>query len=169
MVLLYMVIQICSALAYLEKKQFIHRDRAARNCLVGERNTVKVADFGLTRYVLDDEYTSTGTKFPIKWASPEVLHFTKFSSKSDVWAYGILLWEIFSGGKSPYPSMNNMEVVNQVTRHNYRMDRPHMCPSEIYRIMGLCWHEKPEKRPPFSELLQMVTILQDQESTDFVE
>ncbi|XP_022084812.1 cytoplasmic tyrosine-protein kinase BMX-like [Acanthaster planci] len=168
-ILLDMAIQICSALAYLERKKFIHRDLAARNCLVGERNTVKVADFGLTRYVLDDEYTSTGTKFPIKWAPPEVLHFTKFSSKSDVWAYGILLWEIFSGGKTPYPQMNNVEVVDQVTRQQYRMEQPAMCPSSMYSVMYYCWHEKPEKRPSFADLMQLLTQLQDQESTDFVQ
>lgn len=76
-------------MAYLERHNYIHRDLAARNCLVGSENVVKVADFGLARYVLDDQYTSSGgTKFPIKWAPPEVLNYTRFSSKSDVWAYG---------------------------------------------------------------------------------
>ena len=76
-------------MSYLERHNYIHRDLAARNCLVGSENTVKVADFGLARYVLDDQYTSSGgTKFPIKWAPPEVLNYTRFSSKSDVWAYG---------------------------------------------------------------------------------
>ncbi|XP_071786997.1 tyrosine-protein kinase TXK-like [Asterias amurensis] len=168
-ILLHMAVQICSALFYLETKKFIHRDLAARNCLVGERNVVKVADFGLTRYVLDDEYTSTGTKFPIKWAPPEVLHYTKFSSKSDVWAYGILLWEIFSGGQTPYPKMNNVEVVDQVTRKQYRMEQPPCCPRDIYCIMYRCWQEKPEQRPSFGDLMSMVTQLQDQESTNFIE
>lgn len=79
-------------MSYLERHNYIHRDLAARNCLVGSENTVKVADFGLARYVLDDQYTSSGgTKFPIKWAPPEVLNYTRFSSKSDVWAYGTLI------------------------------------------------------------------------------
>lgn len=87
--LLDMCIQVSKGMAYLERHNYIHRDLAARNCLVGSENVVKVADFGLARYVLDDQYTSSGgTKFPIKWAPPEVLNYTRFSSKSDVWAYG---------------------------------------------------------------------------------
>lgn len=87
--LLDMCIQVCKGMVYLERHNYIHRDLAARNCLVGSENVVKVADFGLARYVLDDQYTSSGgTKFPIKWAPPEVLNYTRFSSKSDVWAYG---------------------------------------------------------------------------------
>lgn len=83
-------------MSYLERHNYIHRDLAARNCLVGSENTVKVADFGLARYVLDDQYTSSGgTKFPIKWAPPEVLNYTRFSSKSDVWAYGKGKYTIF--------------------------------------------------------------------------
>lgn len=83
-------------MAYLERHNYIHRDLAARNCLVGSENVVKVADFGLARYVLDDQYTSSGgTKFPIKWAPPEVLNYTRFSSKSDVWAYG-MFWPFFT-------------------------------------------------------------------------
>lgn len=91
--LLDMCIQVCKGMAYLERHNYIHRDLAARNCLVGSENVVKVADFGLARYVLDDQYTSSGgTKFPIKWAPPEVLNYTRFSSKSDVWAYGELIF-----------------------------------------------------------------------------
>ena len=96
LILLNMCSQVCSAMAYLEARNYIHRDLAARNCLVGHGGVVKVADFGLARYVIDDEYTSSGgTKFPIRWAPPEVLWYTRFSSKSDVWAYGILMWGKF--------------------------------------------------------------------------
>uniref|UniRef100_H2ZIU5 Tyrosine-protein kinase n=1 Tax=Ciona savignyi TaxID=51511 RepID=H2ZIU5_CIOSA len=137
--LLDMSYQICSAMKYLESQNMIHRDLAARNCLVGRNMVVKVADFGLTRYVLDDEYTSSlGSKFPIKWAAPEVLNYTKFSSKSDVWAFGILVWELFTGGKMPYRALSNTEVVERVA-HGHRLERPQSCPHDVYRLMLKTW------------------------------
>ncbi|XP_035206286.1 tyrosine-protein kinase Btk29A-like isoform X1 [Stegodyphus dumicola] len=151
-VLLDMCIQVCSGMAYLEQQNYIHRDLAARNCLVGEASVVKVADFGLARYVIDDEYTSSGgAKFPIKWAPPEVLGYTRFSSKSDVWAYGVLMWEIFTCGKVPYGRATNAEVVEQVQR-GQRLDVPRACPWEVYVVMKSCWEELPENRPPFRAL-----------------
>ncbi|XP_070552499.1 tyrosine-protein kinase Tec-like [Ptychodera flava] len=159
--------QVCSAMTYLEHKNFIHRDLAARNCLVGERMIVKVADFGLTRYVIDDEYTSSGgSKFPIKWAPPEVLHYTRFSSKSDVWAFGILMWEVFTAGKMPYPSMSNVEVVTQVTHRGYRLEKPNACPQNVYQIMSECWKEKPEQRPPFRRLHKKLEHLLSEDYSD---
>eukprot|EP00731_Ephydatia_muelleri_P030665 Em0022g179a len=150
--ILDMAVQICSAMKYLEANGFIHRDLAARNCLVGERNVVKVADFGLARFVTDDEYTaSEGTKFPIKWAAPEVITHAKFSSKSDVWSYGILQWELWTGGKTPYPTFTNPQVLDEVLM-GYRLERPKMCPVEVYQLMGKCWQANPECRPSFGEL-----------------
>nr|XP_027200056.1 tyrosine-protein kinase ITK/TSK-like isoform X2 [Dermatophagoides pteronyssinus] len=162
--LLNMCIQVASGMAYLESHNYIHRDLAARNCLVGHANTVKVADFGLTRYVIDDEYTSSGgTKFPIRWAPPEVLWFTRFSSKSDVWAYGILTWEVFSLGKLPYGKLTNAEVVEKI-REGYRLDKPKQwCPLEILQIMKMCWHEIPEKRPSFQKIEQFLLRLKERD------
>ncbi|EDO49804.1 predicted protein [Nematostella vectensis] len=136
-----MVRQVAAAMKYLESHNFIHRDLAARNCLIGENRTVKVADFGLARYVIDDEYTaSEGTKFPIKWAAPEVILYSKFSSKSDVWAFGILAWEVYTGGKQPYPATNNTDVVQMVI-NGYRLEKPLRCPDAAYSTMRKCWHE----------------------------
>ncbi|GLG99837.1 Serine/threonine-protein kinase GE16371 [Gryllus bimaculatus] len=144
--LLDMCIQVCKGMAYLERHNYIHRDLAARNCLVGTENIVKVADFGLARYVLDDQYTSSGgTKFPIKWAPPEVLNYTRFSSKSDIWAYGVLMWEVFTCGKMPYGRLKNTEVVERVQR-GMVLDRPKACFKEIMRK---CWSRLPEDRPSF--------------------
>eukprot|EP00794_Sanderia_malayensis_P007312 gene7313-8130_t len=158
-ILTSIIFQVVCAMKYLEEELFIHRDLAARNCLVGERNVVKVADFGLARYVLDDEYTaSEGTKFPIKWAAPEVIQFTRFSSKSDVWAYGILCWEVFSGGKTPYPAMENIIVADEIMK-GYRMDKPAKCPHNIYEIMTSCWEDEADSRPSFKELFAQLELL----------
>ncbi|XP_060531106.1 tyrosine-protein kinase Btk-like isoform X2 [Cylas formicarius] len=147
--LLDMCIQICKGMAYLERLNYIHRDLAARNCLVGTENVVKVADFGLARYVLDDQYTSSGgSKFPIKWAPPEVLNYTRFSSKSDVWAYGVLMWEVFTCGKMPYGRLKNSEVVDRVQK-GLILEKPKGCYKEVYDVMRKCWAHLPENRPSF--------------------
>ncbi|XP_015273065.1 PREDICTED: cytoplasmic tyrosine-protein kinase BMX [Gekko japonicus] len=154
--LVEMCCNICEAMAFLEKHHFIHRDLAARNCLVDSDLTVKVSDFGMARYVLDDEYVSSlGTKFPVKWSAPEVFHYTKFSSKSDVWAFGILMWEVFSLGKQPYERCDNTQVIEKIT-HGYRLYRPQLASEAVYQIMYSCWHELPEKRPTFHHLLSLM-------------
>lgn len=163
--LLDMCYQVCDAMKYLEDSNLIHRDLAARNCLVGNQHIIKVSDFGLTRFVLDDEYTSSmGSKFPIKWAAPEVLNYTKFSSKSDVWAFGILMWEVFSGGKMPYLGLSNNDVV-EVIGNGHRLERPGHCPHDIYDVMRGCWDSEASNRPTFKKLyeilLQMLEKMQE--------
>ncbi|MBN3323779.1 BTK kinase, partial [Atractosteus spatula] len=150
--LMEMCKDVTEGMAYLESQQFIHRDLAARNCLVDSNGTVKVTDFGLSRYVLDDEYTSSSSKFPVRWCPPEVLLYCKFSSKSDIWAFGVLMWEIYTLGKMPYERLNNTEIVEQVSG-GVRLYRPQLANERVYSIMSSCWHEKPEERPSFQELL----------------
>lgn len=124
---------------YLESQNYIHRDLAARNVLVGENNICKVADFGLARIIEENEYTAReGAKFPIKWTAPEAALLNKFSIKSDVWSFGILLTEVITYGRIPYPGMNNAEVLQQVEK-GYRMPCPHQCPELLYTIMLDCW------------------------------
>uniref|UniRef100_A0A6Q2X9C9 Tyrosine-protein kinase n=1 Tax=Esox lucius TaxID=8010 RepID=A0A6Q2X9C9_ESOLU len=139
--LLEMCKDVTEGMAYLESQQYIHRDLAARNCLVDTNGTIKVTDFGLSRYVLDDEYTSSvGAKFPVRWSPPEVLLYCRFSSKSDIWAYGVLMWEIYTLGKMPYERLNNNEIVDQVSR-GHRLYRPQLANDKVYNIMTSCWLE----------------------------
>ncbi|TKS72151.1 Tyrosine-protein kinase BTK [Collichthys lucidus] len=157
--LLEMCKDVSEGMAYLESKQYIHRDLAARNCLVDGNGTVKVTDFGLSRYVLDDEYTSSaGSKFPVRWSPPEVLLYCKFSSKSDIWAYGVLMWEVYTLGRLPYERLNNTEIVEQVSR-GLRLFRPQLANERVYSIMTSCWLDKADERPTFEELSLIVQDL----------
>uniref|UniRef100_A0A3Q3KPM6 Tyrosine-protein kinase n=1 Tax=Monopterus albus TaxID=43700 RepID=A0A3Q3KPM6_MONAL len=169
-VLLHMATQISSAMEYLEKKNFIHRDLAARNCLVGENQLVKVADFGLSRLMTGDTYTAhAGAKFPIKWTAPESLAYNKFSIKSDVWAFGVLLWEIATYGMSPYPGID-LSQVYELLEKDYRMDRPEGCPEKVYELMRACWRWNPSERPSFAETHQAFeTMFQESSISDEVE
>ncbi|XP_023202704.1 tyrosine-protein kinase Tec [Xiphophorus maculatus] len=160
--LLDMCLDVCEGMEYLEANSFIHRDLAARNCLMNDAMVVKVSDFGMARYVLDNQYTSTkGAKFPVKWSPPEVFNYCKFSSKSDVWSYGVLMWEVFTEGQMPFDQSLNHEVVAMVT-NGHRLFRPKMATAALYDIMQLCWNNRPEERPSFSELcLRLSDVLED--------
>jgi len=149
--------QIASAMKYLEDSRFIHRDLAARNCLVGHQRVIKVSDFGLSRFVSDDEYTaSEGAKFPIKWSSPEVIDYGKYSSKSDVWSFGVTMWEILSGGQVPYRELNNQQVIVQIRRGG-RLSPPHYATPKLIEIMERCWQHVPEDRITFEEIVDILT------------
>ncbi|XP_072644438.1 tyrosine-protein kinase Fer isoform X10 [Canis lupus baileyi] len=148
-----------SGMSYLESKNCIHRDLAARNCLVGENNVLKISDFGMSRQEDGGVYSSSGLKqIPIKWTAPEALNYGRYSSESDVWSFGILLWETFSLGVCPYPGMTNQQAREQVER-GYRMSAPQHCPEDIFKIMMKCWDYKPENRPKFSELQKELTVI----------
>ncbi|XP_055348307.1 tyrosine-protein kinase Src42A-like [Paramacrobiotus metropolitanus] len=152
--LIDMAAQIATGMAYLESQNYIHRDLAARNVLVGENNVVKIADFGLARLIRvgEDEYEArVGARFPIKWTAPEAANYSKFSIKSDVWSFGVLLMELYTYGRIPYPGMTNAEVLQQV-ENGYRMPIPDKCPAEYYKIMKDCWHKDPMSRPTFETL-----------------
>ncbi|XP_028809355.1 tyrosine-protein kinase fynb isoform X3 [Denticeps clupeoides] len=147
-----MAAQVAAGMAYIERMNYIHRDLRSANILVGDNLVCKIADFGLARLIEDNEYTARqGAKFPIKWTAPEAALYGKFTIKSDVWSFGILLTELVTKGRVPYPGMNNREVLEQVER-GYRMPCPQDCPSSLHELMLQCWKKDPEERPTFEYL-----------------
>uniref|UniRef100_A0A673BWB4 Tyrosine-protein kinase n=1 Tax=Sphaeramia orbicularis TaxID=375764 RepID=A0A673BWB4_9TELE len=145
-------LQVADGMSFIEEKNYIHRDLRAANILVSHEQICKIADFGLARLIEDNEYTAReGTKFPIKWTSPEAINYGTFSIKSDVWSFGILLTEIVTYGRIPYPGMSNPEVIQNLDR-GYRMPKPENCPDSLYDVMFMCWNENPENRPTFEYL-----------------
>ncbi|XP_078448712.1 tyrosine-protein kinase CSK isoform X3 [Lampetra planeri] len=152
-------LHVCEGMDYLEEQNFVHRDLAARNVLISEDMTAKVADFGLAGERGKGIMTK---KLPVKWTSPEALRKHEFSTKSDVWSFGILLWEIYSFGRVPYPRVPLKDVVEYV-EDGYRMDPPELCPSTVSSAMSACWHVEPACRPSFRDLRR---ILQQEKIRD---
>ncbi|KAM4828970.1 leukocyte tyrosine kinase receptor [Thomomys bottae] len=156
--LLHLAQDIAQGCHYLEENHFIHRDIAARNCLLsctGPGRVAKIGDFGMARDIYRASYYRKGGRalLPVKWMPPEALLEGVFTSKTDSWSFGILLWEIFSLGYTPYPGRTNQEVLDFVVAGS-RMDPPRSCPGPVYRIMTQCWQQQPELRPNFASILE---------------
>lgn len=132
--------------------QIIHRDLAARNILVGDQFCMKIADFGMTRSIEQYYRKTSAGRLPVKWLAPESLFDKKYTTKSDVWAFGVLLWEIFSFGGTPYPSVP-VEHLYQLLRRGHRNEQPELADRNVYKIMTRCWQEEPVQRPSFGDLV----------------
>uniref|UniRef100_A0A8C9YM30 receptor protein-tyrosine kinase n=1 Tax=Sander lucioperca TaxID=283035 RepID=A0A8C9YM30_SANLU len=153
--------QVAQGLDFLAAKNCIHRDVAARNVLLTNHRVAKICDFGLARDIMNDSnYVVKGNaRLPVKWMAPESIFDCVYTVQSDVWSYGILLWEIFSLGKSPYPSVAVDSRFYKMVKRGYQMCQPNFAPAEIYMIMKMCWNLEPTERPTFSKIAQMIERL----------
>lgn len=148
--LLQFAADVATGMQYLSEKQFIHRDLAARNVLVGENLTAKIADFGLSRG--EEVYVKkTMGRLPVRWMAIESLNYSVYTTKSDVWSFGVLLWEIVSLGGTPYCGMTCAELYEKLPQ-SYRMEKPRNCDDEVYELMRQCWRDRPYERPTFAQI-----------------
>ncbi|KAK9701466.1 FERM N-terminal domain [Popillia japonica] len=155
--LLLYAFQLSTALSYLESKKYVHRDIAARNVLVSSHTCVKLADFGLSRWMGEDQsyYKASKGKLPIKWMSPESINFRRFTTASDVWMFGVCMWEILMLGVKPFQGVKNNDVIGKI-ENGERLVLPPRCPPRLYSLMSLCWSYEPSKRPTFKEIKEIL-------------
>uniref|UniRef100_A0A8C6MMU7 non-specific protein-tyrosine kinase n=1 Tax=Nothobranchius furzeri TaxID=105023 RepID=A0A8C6MMU7_NOTFU len=155
--LILFVLQICKALVYLSGVNVVHRDIAVRNVLVASPECVKLGDFGLSRYIEDEEYYKASiTRLPIKWMAPESINFRRFTSASDVWMFAVCVWEIMSRGQQPFFWLENRDVINQLEQ-GIRLPKPENCPPALYSLMTRCWSYDHSERPSFTELVVKIS------------
>lgn len=176
--LITMSIQISSGLEYLASHHFVHRDLATRNCLVGDNLVIKIGDFGMSKDIYSNDYYRVNincwldslivdlsdqvgrqTMLPVRWMSPESIIYRKFTIESDVWSFGVLLWEILTFGKQPWYEYSNNEVIKQIS-DGHKLCQPDDCPNELYSIMLNCWEDDPQHRLRIHEVTVRLEAVQ---------
>ncbi|XP_056444559.1 protein-tyrosine kinase 2-beta-like [Gadus chalcogrammus] len=156
-------VQVCKAMAYLEGLNMVHRDIAVRNVLVASPDCVKLGDFGLSRFIEEEDYYKASlTRLPIKWMAPESINFRRFTTASDVWMFGVFVWEVLSLGQQPFFWMENGQVINHLEAGT-RLPKPDLCPPPLYSLLGRCWAYQPAARPKFSQLVCTLSDIQRDE------
>nr|XP_046190479.1 protein-tyrosine kinase 2-beta-like [Oncorhynchus gorbuscha] len=156
-------LQICKALVYLEGINMVHRDIAVRNVLVATADCVRLGDFGLSRYIEEEEYYKASvSRLPIKWMAPESINFRRFTTASDVWMFAVCIWEILSRGQQPFFWLENRDVIIQLEQ-GIRLPKPDDCPPALYSLMTRCWSYNPRERPSFTELVVKISDVQQME------
>nr|5HHW_A Chain A, Insulin receptor [Homo sapiens] len=165
--MIQMAAEIADGMAYLNAKKFVHRNLAARNCMVAHDFTVKIGDFGMTRDIYETDYYRKGGKglLPVRWMAPESLKDGVFTTSSDMWSFGVVLWEITSLAEQPYQGLSNEQVLKFVMDGGY-LDQPDNCPERVTDLMRMCWQFNPKMRPTF---LEIVNLLKDDLHPSFPE